>query len=497
MLTHRILFLTGLLLALAGCGGGGSGGVASGPNSGAGGTGIASVSGFGSVIFNDTREFEVGSGTRLFIDDNQVSEIEFENEGLGLSARYIVADDANSSLTAGTLIEVRATHNVKGPVTSLSPLRVLGQTVVVTGDTILRDVPGNDVANLSLDDIVEVSGYDNETNVINATGLQFKAAGSPEWKLLGTVTAVTAGGFSIGPQTVTLNGVVPRDCGTGVVVGNYVEVKATEDPGFDAVTNNALDTVTDVECQALGLTVPGGAPASLKAEVEGIVTGLTTSADFEVRGQRVVTTASTTYEGGTADDILLGARLEAEGSLNTSSGTLTASKIRFRQTRVRIEAPVTVPGGGLGAAFAMLDIVAVNTTPLTEDADGLVDGSGPSGNLQVEVRGFVDSTNQVFAERVRERGAADPASVRLRGPATDTCNPAVTDQEFAILGVIVDTSATSQFFDSRSSPSIALADDAALCALISIGTPVQAENGVFSSAPAPRIDSADLIEIED
>ena len=115
-----------------------------------------------------------------------------------------------------------------------------------------------------------------------------------------------------------------------------------------------------------------------------------------------------------------GAKLEAEGELDTSTGILSADKIKFRETRVRIEAPVNVPGGGLGSSFTIMDIIPVNTTSLTEDDDGLVDGSGPAGNIQVEVRGFVDSSGTVFANEVRERGTADLTDVRLRGPATDS-----------------------------------------------------------------------------
>jgi hypothetical protein len=188
-----------------------------------------------------------------------------------------------------------------------------------------------------------------------------------------------------------------------------------------------------------------------------------------------------------------GAKLEAEGTLDTSSGILTAEQIRFRETRVRIEAPVNVPGGGLGSSFAIMDIILVNTTSLTQDDDGLVDGTGPAGNIQVEVRGFADSNGTVFANEIRERGTADLTDVRLRGPATDTCDPSAGDNELGILGVIVDTADPGTLFADLSGP---LPDNIALCNRVSPGTAVQVENGSFSSAPA-RIDNAGLIEIED
>jgi hypothetical protein len=137
-----------------------------------------------------------------------------------------------------------------------------------------------------------------------------------------------------------------------------------------------------------------------------------------------------------------------------------------------------------------MDIIPVNTISLTEDDDGLVDGSGPAGNIQVEVRGFVDSSGTVFANEVRERGTADLTDVRLRGPATDTCDPSIADNELAIIDVIVDTG--TSFFDASGTQ----LDNTAFCNLVSTGTAVQAENGTFSSSPA-RIDNAGSIEIED
>jgi hypothetical protein len=99
----------------------------------------------------------------------------------------------------------------------------------------------------------------------------------------------------------------------------------------------------------------------------------------------------------------------------------------------------------------------------------------------------------VFANEVRERGTADLTDVRLRGPATDTCDPLAGDNELAILDVIVDTADPDTSFSDTGGP---LPDNTALCNLVSTGTAVQVENGTFSSAPA-RIDNAGRIDIED
>jgi hypothetical protein len=195
------------------------------------------------------------------------------------------------------------------------------------------------------------------------------------------------------------------------------------------------------------------------------------------------------FEGGAAEDIIVGVKLEAEGDLNTNTGILTASKIRFRETRVRIEAPLNVPGGGLGSSFIIMDVITVITNPLTGDDDGLVDGSGTTGNQQVEVRGFVDGSGDVIATEVRERGSADLTNVRLRGPIDNIVNPT-----FEILGVTVDTATAASIFDDTVSPAQSI-NATTFFNRVSDGIPVQVDNGTFSSGP-PIITNGD-IEIED
>jgi hypothetical protein len=482
------------LVALTGCGGGG-GSVAG--TSGIGGTGvrvagvgIGTTTGFGSVIINDVRVFTIDAETKILRDGSEITEAELELEGEGFATRVEIGTDVNSDFTSGTAVTIAVDNNVKGPVTAINPLTVLGQNIVATGDTVLAGL--SNITDLAVTDEVEVSGFSDANNGIQATRIQRKAGGIPVWKLTGRVSNVTSGSFNIDTQSVQLNGVVPRDCGTGLVNGDSVEVKATRDPAFFA--GNPLLTVTDVECKLPGLGVPANADGTvLRSEVEGLVTSITAPSDFVVNGQRVQTTAVTNFEGGAGEDVVLGAKLEDEGSLDTSTGVLSADKIKFRETRVRVEAPVNVPGSGLGSSFTIMDIIPVNTTSLTEDDDGLVDGSGPAGNIQVEVRGFVDSSGTVFANEVRERGTADLTDVRLRGPATDTCDPSIADNELAILDVIVDTGDPgTSFFDASGTQ----LDNTAFCNLVSTGTAVQAENGTFSSSPA-RIDNAGSIEIED
>ena len=495
MKSHTLVMLAAI--SLTACGGGSSdsttspstGGGTSVASGGISGTGVGTITAFGSVVINETRRFEFDDNTKFMRDGEEVSEDDFRQNGTGMVSRVEIGDDVSADFTSGTAVTVTADNAIKGPVTATSPLQVLGQPVIATGSTVLENMPGG-VTSLQVGDVVEVSGYADAGNVIQATRIEYKGSnnsGALEWKLTGPVSSVVPNtSFQIGSQTVVLNGVLPRDCGASLDNGEFVEVKASQDASF--VAGSALDTVTDVECKALGLSVPDDASSSiLEAEIEGIVTSGTVT-DFVVNGQRVTSDSLTEFEGGTSEDFAIGIKLEAEGDFDTSAGILVADKIRFRETRVRIEAPVSVPNGGLNGAFTLLDVITVNTTILTEDDDGLLDGSGPNGSMQVEVRGYVDDSGAVIAEEVRERGDADSTDVRLRGPVGSISNPT-----FEILGVTVDTTATS-IFDDRISPPQPI-DAATFFNRISEGTPVQVEDGSFNNATDTI--TGGVIEIED
>ncbi|MCH9046646.1 MAG: hypothetical protein IIA40_11130, partial [SAR324 cluster bacterium] len=188
--------IAGLFL-LASCGGG-IGGTGSGGKVAATGTGT--VTGFGSIIVNDTRTFQIDGNTRISLDDTPISEAQLRTAGLGLVVKIDVGTDVNADFTSGTAVTIDAENLVKGPVTGTDPLQVLGQDVVVTGDTVLAG--GLVIADLAVGDILEVSGYASAANVIQATRIELKADPIPTWKLTGPVSNVTANTFDIGMQTI-------------------------------------------------------------------------------------------------------------------------------------------------------------------------------------------------------------------------------------------------------------------------------------------------------
>lgn len=473
------------IAALSACGGAGIALLAGG---GISGTGLGTITLFGSVIINDTREFTIDANTQIFWDGVPISEAQLIQRGIGSVASVEIGDDVSADFTSGTAVTISIGNRVKGPVTNTAPLQVLGQNVLLTADSAYFQ-DDNPVAGFTplQGDEVEVNGFAGSSGTILVSRVERVTTGLPEWKIVGIAAApASTGSFNIGSQEIEVPVTVTvRNCTGGTVsAGNLVEVKAAVDPLFNP--GDILATVTDVECLAQGLAVPGNASSTLlAAEIEGLVSSVS---PLVINGQTVTFGAATVFEGGAAADIDIGVKLEAEGTLDTSSGILGANKIRFRDRQVRIEAPAALP---LGPSFSILSVITVNTSALTLDNDGLI--AAGSGNRQVEVRGYLDENDEIIATEVRDRGAADTSQVRLRGPVgSNTCNPAVTDRDFDILGVLIDTSTAAAFADLDG----ATLQEQAFCDLATSGTFVQAQDGQFFAGPV-RIESALLIEIED
>lgn len=486
------LFATGLiaivfLSLLASCGG--SSDVAD--NGGIGGSGMTAGSGngeitaFGSVIFDDST-FSVNGSTIFTVDG--VSVTGQSDLGEGMIASFEIGEDAAPDLSSGTAQRIDAHTALKGIVTSISPLEVLGQAILVTGDTVLDNVPGNNVANLLTTDVVEIYGIVDDNNNIRATRIEYKTlSGLAEWKLTGVASNLTATTLAIGNQIVNINGVVIDDCTGGLSNGDFVEIKANPNIGF--VAGNTLNLVTKVECGLRAIPVPSNPNASvIPAQFEGVVIGYTGAGDFDffLSEQLVEFSLATEFRGGTIDDLVDGTRLEAEGLFDTGTLVLTASEIKFRQTRVRIEAPVN-PGDVIpGVSLDILGLTVSGTAATEDDDNILASASGLPG--QVEVRGFVDSAGDIYAEEIRDRGSVDNNDIRLRGPVAAIANPSLE-----ILGVPVNLSSAAGYFDLMGNP----VGINAFFGLLNDGDIVEVEDAQLNAGPSIVMDANSTAQIED
>ena len=321
MICH-ILLIGITMFALVACGTGDLGGLAGG---GIGGTGISvgKITAFGSVFVNGV-EFET-SGATITTDGKTAIQ-----EDLEVGMIVAVEGTFNVDGVRGTAKSIKFKDNLEGPVTSTNTtntLMVLGQTVVADATT---DIYGANSAKITFaailtGDTVEVSGFVDSTGTIHATYIKVKgSAGEGEIELKGTISEldVTPGTFKIGTLVVDYSSAQIEVTG-GLQNGLFVEVKSNAGP----IEGVLIASKVEAEDEIFSIAGEGEGE---KAELEGVVTRVTNLVSenkFEVNGQPVQITSATHFEGNTSQaEIILGARLEVEGTVD-ANGVLIAKEI--------------------------------------------------------------------------------------------------------------------------------------------------------------------------
>ena len=405
--------LFGTLLALASCGGGTSGPGGSGATSAFG-----TITAFGSVFVNGV-EFNT-SGATIVLDDNPAAE---SNLRVGM----VVTVNGSRSGSSGSATRIEVDDAVKGFVEAkVDPNHwtVMGQTVLVDDRTRFENN-----AQPGVGEFAEVHGLVVADGTISGGFIEKKNAPFPAFEVKGFVKNHNDASktFDIGTLTVNYSNATINDMPNPATTswnGLLVEAKGSTCTGTAPVCGTL--TASKVE--------PNG-PQMQEAdefEIEGFVTSLTSTSDFVVGNQRVVTTGSTRFEGGVASDIAVGVKLEVEGVL--AGGVLTASKVEFRES-VRLEGDVANLGAGSFGLNGLPGIV-VTANGLTEFQGGISGLSGLANGNHVRVRGRLGSGTTVIASEIEKR-SADPR-VELQGPI-QSITGASPNQIVTILGVAVDT----------------------------------------------------------
>jgi len=407
--------LAALTLFLAACGGGGGsvdggiGGTGGGGDGGIGGTGAAygSITGFGSVWVNGVR-YDTSSASFRRDDDSNVSQSDLR---IGMVARV------EGSATAGTASLVSVDSAVKGRVE-----QVQGDTYVVMGQTVQTDAGTffDNGIRPAVGDYIEVHGLPQAAGVIAATYIERKSTlASPPYIVTGFVTAqdAAASTLTIGALSVAYAGATTGDMPAGSWVGLLVEVKGSTCAGAPVCA-----TLTASKVEPAGSRIS----ASPKAEIEGFVSALTADG-FLLGGQRVVVTANTQFEDGTAADLVVGTKLEVEGPI--SDGVLTAMEIEFK-AGARIEADVLQVIGDRVTLVGLPGLsVQVTTQTALKDLGSL---SALQPGDHVRLRGRPTDDGLVIATELELRSA--DTDVDVRGSVSSAADPVLT-----ILGITIDT----------------------------------------------------------
>ncbi|MEY2920412.1 MAG: hypothetical protein RL261_1717 [Pseudomonadota bacterium] len=417
---------------LTACGGGSTSGVTAGIDRGGIVTATGAISGFGSVHVNGVHF--VTTGATITLDDNPGTESDLRVGQIVRIEGRIEQDGIN-----GTATRVIFDDEVEGPVQSidLANLRlvVLGRTVQVGTQTSFDDrIVPRSLEGLAVGDRIEVSGRVATTGVVEATRIERKTAQSSV-EVKGTIASLdtNAKSFALSQLTVSyataqLNGFASGQPANG----DRVEV-------FGTVNGSGVLVATRVEKEGSGTA----GDTDERAEYEGLVTSFVSATDFAVAGQRVTTTASTTYEGGTASSLAPDVAVEVEGRFN-ASGVIVATRVQFRrgsdtEFSGRVDS-VNAAGNSL-VVFGVT--IRVNSLTRYEDHSGADVQRFSLASIAigdyVDVDVYNDGSGLVATKLERDDTQGE---VQLEGTAQNVAAP-----NFTVGGVAVTTDGNTEFRD--------------------------------------------------
>jgi len=426
----------GIALLTTGCGGGGGGG--------GGGTGgidrggitiaVGPVTGFGSIFVNGV-EYST-SGATVSVDDNPGTESDLR---VGQIVR--VEGTVDTTGTKGTATKVTFNDQLEGPIQSIDSaagrMVVLGQTVQVGPATSFDDrISPAGLDGLAVGNRVEISGTVSSTGVVNATRVELKSD-SASVEVKGLVASLDTGNkrFAINQLQVDYSAAQVNGFGSGQPAnGDDVEVKGP-------LNGSGMLVASSVEKKSA--STPG--TSEDKADFEGQVTRFVSTTDFDVAGQRVTTTAATTYDGGTAANLALDVKVEVEGNFD-ASGRIVATRVAFRRD-ADIELDARVDSVNAAGNSLVLLGVTLRTNSLTRFEDkssaqverfGLANLS--AGDF-VSIRAYDDGSGLLATQLER----VDALSrIELTGPVGGLAQPG-----FTVAGIPVTTDINTEFRDTN------------------------------------------------
>ena len=368
------LFSVFLLIS---CGNGGGGMTAGG---GIGGTGVISsgtITAFGSIVVNGT-EFDT-SAAAIIVNGEEIGvgdEIVLDNLDIG----RVVTVEGTGNLDDISAVAVRVIYNdnVSGPVESIHDIDATTKEIVVLGQIVrvnaITKFKGTDFDTVAQNDLVEVSGLVDDTGAIRATFLEKTGE-----FMSGNVVGVTGfivnldiglKTFEINDLTVNYASIDSGDLPQGFADGLWVEVEGTLDAAGGEMRATSIQPGDEL-----------GDGNSDQIEVLGFVTDIVSDFEFTVGNQVVQFDATTLFVDGTSEDILLGAKLEAEGRL--VDGILFADEIEFwGPDQIEVEGLVT-------AIISDSEFTVGNQLVQTDD-DTVFDGGTPDDIVQgvlLEIKG--------------------------------------------------------------------------------------------------------------
>ena len=338
-----------------------------------------------------------------------------------------VQGTVNTNGTTGTANSLSVKEVIKGPVTDVNKtnntITVLGQTVQTSTATHWDNVA--DITGINVDNIIEVSGFVKNNNVIAATRIELLNNSQTEFKVTGSISSVpTATTFDLGSLSVdyssaTLNN-IPNNT---PVSGMYVEVKGT-------LLGSQL-VATEVGTEKLDVSDADS------VELQGFVisTSGTPVTGFSVNHQPVQFDSSTQFSGGAATDIVAGVLVSVQGPL--VNGILIANQVSFEDT-VKITAVVNAINS-VNNTFTLsgLDTLNISVDASTEFDGNITAITSSEKGYTVTIHGNLAPPNNVVATQISLDSTSPSTDVSFKGPIDAIAS---NYSSVTILGVSVDTS---------------------------------------------------------
>ncbi len=421
---YRVLLLSFIFGSFASCGpspqaGGGIGGtgsVATVPTVAAG-----PVTGFGSV-FVSGNEFDTNDAVITVDGQTNAGEGQLKKGMVVLVNGTISKYNGTGQAVQRTAKTVLYEDTIEGPVQSVAldglSLVVLGQTVLINQSTII-DPSVPTLGTLNRNDLVEVSGFVSGPGTVVATLIDRKI-GAADYQVKGFITQhdERSKSFTIGSLAVDYTGAdigqLPNPAGNAWN-GLLVDVRGSQVSSGGSGPYGIRMTATKVKPENLSIE------DSEDVEVEGFVTQVLGQGDFYLGNVHVQTSASTTFEDGALNDILIGAHLEVHGSL--VGGIVSATKVEF-EGETELQANVAT----INSSDNTVTLTGLAGLVIQFDGQTTLHGQGNPRQLDdlrsgdhLQIHGRLRGGNMILAKEVER---SDPKSnVQLQGLVTSVAYP--------------------------------------------------------------------------
>lgn len=464
MITPVRTLIAASMLLLSACFGSGAVLLASG---GIGGTGMSlgPILLFGSVWVNGV-EYDTADA-EIYVENTRVTTGDSQIQDFLAVGQMVRVEGTNHGDGTGTADRVYFNDNVEGPVTArvvidanTLVLTVLGQSVIADDQTHISDANGTvlTLADLAVNNVLEVSGLIDQDGTIHATFIRQKSAtwsAGDAFELKGVVQTLTgdntAGTFSINGLTVTYDASTDLDDEDLVDLGGMsmaedalVEVKGTFDGAELSATRIEIETELEGDDDS-------------EAEVQGLVTATTdllTQNKFTLGFQVVQFDNNTEFEHGLETDISLGVHLEVEGVFQ--GGVLIADKIEFEDEAEARSTIASYDDSGEPRVLTLTGItgLTVHINQLTEikgEAEDLNELDDLVNNAVTEIisdiRGRWDG-GVLIATEIDVNATGDTSiEATLQGPLTNLSVPLIT-----IMGADINTTIDVEEFEIDDTP---------------------------------------------